>query len=76
MRSFCSVDEFVVNISYPSTNKAFEIPENAPYLEPSLSKLDELLTPPFIILSLNHTLHARIELEQLVIIALSLWTMV
>ncbi|GJV41265.1 hypothetical protein Tco_1419705 [Tanacetum coccineum] len=63
MRSSCYVDESGVNISSPSTNKAFETPENSPDLEPSLNKLDELLTPPFIILSPNPPLHARIELE-------------
>ncbi|GKG56422.1 hypothetical protein Tco_0579746, partial [Tanacetum coccineum] len=34
---------------------AFETLENPPDLEPSLNKLDELLTPPFIILRPNPT---------------------
>ncbi|GKE27799.1 hypothetical protein Tco_1443183 [Tanacetum coccineum] len=58
MRSFCSFNESVVDISYPSNNKAFETPKNSPYLEPSLNKLYELLTPPFIVLIPNPILHA------------------
>ncbi|GJU28634.1 hypothetical protein Tco_1167255 [Tanacetum coccineum] len=61
MRSFCSVDESVANISYPSTNKAFETPEDSPDLEPSLNKLYKLLTPPFIIFIPNPVLHAKIS---------------
>ncbi|GJV16358.1 hypothetical protein Tco_1361681 [Tanacetum coccineum] len=62
MRSFCSLDESVVDISYRSTKKAFETPENLPYLEPSLNKLYELLTPPFIVIIPNHIPPAKIYL--------------
>nr|GEW76485.1 putative ribonuclease H-like domain-containing protein [Tanacetum cinerariifolium] len=44
-------------------SRAFETLENSSDLEPSLNKLDELLTPPFIIHHPNPTLHARIVLE-------------
>ncbi|GJS35448.1 hypothetical protein Tco_0533830 [Tanacetum coccineum] len=37
----------VFNISYASTNKAFQVPEDSPYLEPSLNHLYKLFTPPF-----------------------------
>ncbi|GJX57559.1 hypothetical protein Tco_0287456 [Tanacetum coccineum] len=63
MRSFSSSDEFVVNISYPSTNKAFETPEDSPDFEPSLNKLYKLLTPLFIIIIPNPILHARIKIS-------------
>ncbi|GJU48960.1 pol polyprotein [Tanacetum coccineum] len=71
--------ERIINISYPSTNKAFETLEDSPYLEPPLNKLDKLLTSLFVIVSPNPCLHARIEPVELVVLdhvtSLGLWTM-
>ncbi|GKE73210.1 hypothetical protein Tco_1535251 [Tanacetum coccineum] len=63
MKSCCSCDTPIVNISESATNKAFQALEDSPNLEPSLDHLHKLYAPPFVILKPDSILHARIEVK-------------